>query len=173
VCEELLFRGVLMSAWLRRGRKCALLFSTALFVLSHGSIEALPGEAVIGLALGLIVLASDSLIPAMAYHALHNALVLVLPGVSGGAQAALASGQTLIGFVGGGSGVWMLLMRTLAFLAVFGGLLYTIWQLRAPTKAETTDKTPLGTQTLIVLAAGIVTACCLYFINFLTLLGVL
>ncbi len=77
VCEELLFRGGLMSAWERRGRWRALIAQAALFALFHESAQGFPVQLVMGLALGQIVMASGSVYAGMFFHGLYNALTLI------------------------------------------------------------------------------------------------
>ena len=74
VCEELLFRGGVMSAWERRGRRRALIVQAALFALIHESAQGFPVQLVLGLALGRIVMDGGSVYAGMLFHGLYNAL---------------------------------------------------------------------------------------------------
>lgn len=77
VCEELLFRGGVMSAWERRGRRRALFAQAALFALFHESVQGFPVQLVMGLALGRIVMDGGSVYAGMIFHGLYNALTLI------------------------------------------------------------------------------------------------
>lgn len=77
VCEELLFRGGLMSAWERRGRRQAIIVQAALFALFHESAQGFPVQLVMGLALGRIVMDGGSVYAGMLFHGLYNALTLI------------------------------------------------------------------------------------------------
>ena len=77
VCEELLFRGGLMSAWERRGRRRALIVQAVLFALFHESAQGFAVQFVMGLVLGKIVMDGGSVYAGMLFHGLYNALMLV------------------------------------------------------------------------------------------------
>ncbi len=77
VCEELLFRGGVMSAWERRGRRRALIVQAALFALFHESAQGFPVQLAMGLVLGLIVMDGGSVYAGMLFHGLYNALTLI------------------------------------------------------------------------------------------------
>ncbi len=86
VCEELFFRGFLMSALQdkSRGWKLPLFVSTFLFAAFHVVVdqtltfERFPATFVLGLVLGWIRLSTGSIIPGIAMHALSNGLLLSL-----------------------------------------------------------------------------------------------
>ena len=108
VCEELLFRGVLLRALLRFDRTAALLFSSLAFGAFHGSLFKLLPTAAIGLLLALLALRSASLLPSMLAHAANNTLVIALYRVGyedpPGAASPLAPIFLLVSlmFIGGG-----------------------------------------------------------------------
>lgn len=80
LCEETAFRGLLLGTLSRTGsRTGALLISAFFFSLFHFSWFRLVPTAVLGLLLGFAALLSGSIYPAMLWHALNNAVVL-LPG---------------------------------------------------------------------------------------------
>jgi len=78
VCEELLFRGVVMSAWESRGTKFAVIVSAVLFALMHGNIYGLPAYLIIGALSGYLVFALDSVYVGMIFHTVYNTACLVL-----------------------------------------------------------------------------------------------
>jgi len=75
--EELMFRGVIMRALEARGRRVALIGSALLFAAVHASLLQLPALFVVGLAIGFVVMAGDSLLLGMVYHFVHNAASLI------------------------------------------------------------------------------------------------
>lgn len=80
LCEETAFRGLLLGTLSRTGSRAgALLVSAFFFSLFHFSWFRLVPTAVLGILLGLAALLSGSIYPAMLWHALNNAVVL-LPG---------------------------------------------------------------------------------------------
>ena len=78
VCEELLFRGVVFSAFERRGTAVGIGVSSALFGLLHGNVYGLPAYILVGAVSGLIVFMVDSVYAGMLYHTVYNAAILVL-----------------------------------------------------------------------------------------------
>jgi sodium transport system permease protein len=80
VCEELLFRGVLLSGLKRRLRPAALVVVVGIiFGLFHVSLYRIAPTAALGMILTLIALLTGSVFPGMVMHAGNNAL-----GVLGG-----------------------------------------------------------------------------------------
>ena len=77
VCEEALFRGVVLQSLLRRVRPAtAVLLSALVFSLYHLNLHQLPTTLVVGLALGLLVVRSGSIWPATVLHLMHNGIAL-------------------------------------------------------------------------------------------------
>ena len=88
VCEELLFRGAVMSAWETRGTKHAIVISAILFALMHGNIYGIPAYIVAGLLAGYLVFTLDSLYAGMIFHMVYNTACLVINYiVSAGSEA--------------------------------------------------------------------------------------
>lgn len=79
LAEEVLFRGYGL-ARVRElgGERRALLFTTLVFALAHGSWVKLPGTFAIGLFLGWLVLRTGSLWPALLGHFTNNGAVYLL-----------------------------------------------------------------------------------------------
>lgn len=85
VCEELLFRGVVLSAWESRGTWFAIGVTAALFALLHGNLYGLPAYLLVGLVAGFVTWALDSVYAGIVYHTVYNAACLILPwALSGG-----------------------------------------------------------------------------------------
>lgn len=79
VCEELLFRGYVLSGLRQSMRPAVAVVVTAvLFGLFHLSVYRLFGTAALGLVMGALVVRSGSIGPAMVFHALNNGLALAL-----------------------------------------------------------------------------------------------
>ena len=78
-CEELFFRGYVLSG-LRSGLRTAgaLVVMAIAFGLYHYDPHRFVGTAALGLLLGLIVVASGSVYPAMLAHFMHNAISLAI-----------------------------------------------------------------------------------------------
>jgi sodium transport system permease protein len=78
VCEELFFRGLVMSGLRRYGKWPAILISAFLFALAHSSIYRLLPTLFLGVLLGLIVWQTRSILCAMIVHAINNGIAVTL-----------------------------------------------------------------------------------------------
>ena len=98
VCEELMFRGWVLSAFAGprpTGRRAliAVAAQAAAFAAFHLLPERMPQTFALGVVLGGLVLATRSLLPAIVAHAAHNAMpVLLVATASSGDLAALGEG---------------------------------------------------------------------------------
>jgi len=101
VAEELLFRGWLLAglAGARPTRPrlaWALLLQAALFAVAHVLPERYPATFLLGLLAGCLRVASGSILPSIACHAVHNAVPVVLVALAGsqadGAAESIAAG---------------------------------------------------------------------------------
>lgn len=87
VCEELLFRGVILRG-LARGlpAAAALAISAALFALFHLNAYRLLPTFLLGLGLGWLALRSGSTLPGMLAHLCNNAVIILISAVTGDAE---------------------------------------------------------------------------------------
>lgn len=106
--EEMLFRGVLLQMLRPAGDLNALILSSVLFGVTHGTVSQIPFAAIIGLACGYLVLKTGNLYLAMLLHFLNNAIATILdfltwdlPDVQASAWIYLAfGGMALLGLSG-------------------------------------------------------------------------
>jgi sodium transport system permease protein len=78
VCEELAFRGFILSGFRRLGHKRrAILYSALLFGVAHGILQQSLIATLVGVVLGYLAVQSGSILPCMVFHFCHNALALV------------------------------------------------------------------------------------------------
>jgi sodium transport system permease protein len=100
ICEELFFRGWLLSAFAGerpgRGRvAAAILLQAAVFAGFHLLPERMPQTFMLGIALGWMTRLTGSLLPAVLAHLAHNGTPLVLVSLAAGRDARrLAAGDT-------------------------------------------------------------------------------
>lgn len=74
-CEEVAFRGFMLSGLGRRGRMAlAVLLSSVAFGIMHMIPQQVFNAALMGLVLGMLAVRSNSLIPCILFHFLNNAL---------------------------------------------------------------------------------------------------
>ncbi len=115
ICEEMLFRGVMLSAFEdRRGAQRAVSVTAILFAILHGSILGLPAELVGGLTLGILVIGYDSLYSGMLFHAVYNAAVVLI----NYASQSSSESYDLLESVGGLGGMFVYMLLTLACIFI-------------------------------------------------------
>ena len=78
ICEEMLFRGAMLSAWEPRGGKKAVWVTAILFAILHGSIAGFPMHLMAGVLLALLVLYTDSLYAGLIFHTVYNAGITLI-----------------------------------------------------------------------------------------------
>ena len=122
ICEELLFRGFVLSAWESRGTWFAMGVTAVLFALLHGNLYGIPAYLLVGAVAGYLAFALDSLYAAMIYHTVYNASCLVLP--------YLASGQGEADVAIDAATVFSLALQTIMIAAMMAMLIVTL-RLRA------------------------------------------
>ena len=84
VCEELLFRGVMLQFFERKaGKKRAVIICGLAFALLHFSFHSFAALAVIGLFLSALTIRYRNLWLAVIFHFLYNALVIVMQSLGG------------------------------------------------------------------------------------------
>ena len=77
VCEELAFRGFILSGLRHAGHKwAAIAISSLFFALAHGLLQQSLSAFVVGAIIGYIAVQTGSLLPAIAFHFTHNALAI-------------------------------------------------------------------------------------------------
>ncbi|MDG2381008.1 MAG: ABC transporter permease subunit [Pirellulaceae bacterium] len=77
ICEELAFRGFILSGMRHIGSKgTAILLSSAFFGIVHGMLQQSLNAFVLGLLLGYIAVHTGSILPCMIFHGCHNGLQL-------------------------------------------------------------------------------------------------
>ena len=122
ICEELLFRGFVQSAWESRGTWFAMGVTAVLFALLHGNLYGIPAYLLVGAVAGYLAFALDSLYAAMIYHTVYNASCLVLP--------YLASGQGEADVAIDAATVFSLALQTIMIATMMAMLIVTL-RLRA------------------------------------------
>ena len=123
VCEEFLFRGMLLSAFEGEGTRRAMVLSSLLFVLLHGSLVGLPGEFILGMVIASLVIYTDSIYAGLVYHTAYNATLLLLQFMQ---QRTMAEEELTVDYftaIGGFPGVVLLGVEILATAMVLRMLL--------------------------------------------------
>ena len=78
ICEEALFRGIVLKAYENRGTVKAIVITAILFALIHFSIIRVIGPFIIAILAGYLVVKSNSIIPGMLTHMTFNGISLCI-----------------------------------------------------------------------------------------------
>ncbi len=77
VCEELAFRGFILSGFRHLGHKWrAIFYSAILFGITHGILQQSLIACLMGAVLGYLAVQSGSILPGIVFHAINNALAV-------------------------------------------------------------------------------------------------
>ncbi|MBX7074168.1 MAG: ABC transporter permease subunit [Pirellulales bacterium] len=78
ICEELAFRGFVLSGFRRMGHKWrAIAMASVFFGLSHAIFQQSLIAAMVGMVIGYLAVQTGSIGPAMLFHMLHNSIALL------------------------------------------------------------------------------------------------
>ncbi|TJX13768.1 CPBP family intramembrane metalloprotease [Tissierella creatinini] len=78
ICEEVMFRGTLMSAYDRYGRVKSIIITSLLFGIFHFNLMNLAGPIFLGLVLGVLRHKTNSIIAPMIGHTINNGIALTI-----------------------------------------------------------------------------------------------
>ena len=169
ICEEFLFRGAVLSAFEEEGTKRAMIASSLLFMMVHGTISGAPTQFILGMILAFLVIWTDSIYAGLIYHTVHNTASILLQFAQDQAVSPETATQTtdLLELVGGIGGIGMLAMEILLSGAmIFFSL--KMFKLRGRLEGITEEPRkakPLDKRDLIVLVLGIILCCLLYVMD--------
>jgi sodium transport system permease protein len=77
ICEELAFRGFILSGFRHVGRKWrAIVFTAIFFGLTHAILQQSIIACLVGVVIGYLAVQTGSLLPCIAFHMVHNTLAL-------------------------------------------------------------------------------------------------
>jgi sodium transport system permease protein len=120
LCEETLFRGVVLPSLARFGAAASLLGSSALFALIHIDVVGtppafyfyrLPFAFTVGLGMGALRVITGSLLPSMLAHAVLNTITFLTVFLTGAASEAVDEPQLFTGLLlfaaGGAFATWI------------------------------------------------------------------
>lgn len=170
VCEEFLFRGAVLSAFEEESTKRAMIASSLLFMLVHGTILGAPTQFILGMILSCLVVWTNSIYAGLIYHTVHNAATLFLQFAQDRAAAPEAAAQTtdLLELVGGIGGMGVLLMEVLLSGAM---ILFTLKMFKLRGRLAGITEDPRKEKSwrrweLTILVLGIILCCVLYVMDF-------
>lgn len=90
ICEELAFRGFILSGLRHLGNRwAAIVISSVFFGLTHGLLQQSLAAAAVGALIGYIAMKTGSLWPGAAFHFVHNSLAVTVSRIDADAMAAM------------------------------------------------------------------------------------
>lgn len=172
ICEELLFRGLMLSAWEERGSLRAVTTVSLLFTLLHGNLLGIPSEFICGVLLACIVISSGSLFAGMVFHTVFNSTLLIASywarTVETDAEATYTGALSLLPFLLGAllfGSILMFLMRRFRALRLRDG--------RKTFGVPPCPERPVRMSELVVQISGIIVASVWYVIDLFRISGFL
>jgi sodium transport system permease protein len=79
LCEELAFRGFILSGFRHLGSKWrAIALASLCFALAHAILQQSMVAFLVGMVIGYLAVQSGSILPCMLFHAVHNSLALLM-----------------------------------------------------------------------------------------------
>ena len=109
ICEELAFRGFILSGFRHLGHKWwAIVASSLLFGVAHPLLQQSLVTCVVGLVIAYIAVQTGSILPGMLFHFTHNALLLVIAHFTNTRRCvrSLIRWPAAISFMPGGYSAW-------------------------------------------------------------------
>lgn len=141
ICEELAFRGFLLSGFRKSlGDWPAIVVSSLFFGVTHGMLQQSIFATLVGLVIGVIAVRTGSLLPAIAFHMTNNALVVSASRLSPEALYETAIGNVLFQFTNVGGKLTMIPQW---YVATIGGLLACLILGRLSGRSRTAAPTEL------------------------------
>lgn len=178
VCEEFAFRGVLLSSLEPQGTRKAIVVSSLLFALLHGSIVGLPAQFLLGMVMAVLVVYCNSIYAGLIYHTTHNAASVIIDYINSMAPvdaAAQAQSMRYIDILGGIPGLLILIVE-LIFMGLLLRFSLRSFRLRAMfmgIRPYPSAQKALSPRELVVLLLGLLLVIILYCLNLAQMMGVL
>lgn len=78
ICEEAMFRGLIMDSYESLGKRKAIIYSAILFGMFHFNLQNLLGPIFLGIIFGIIASKTDSLLSTILGHTINNTIALTI-----------------------------------------------------------------------------------------------
>jgi sodium transport system permease protein len=132
ICEEIAFRGFVLSGLRHLGSTtAALVISSLFFAVTHGMLQQSLSAFGVGLVIGFIAVRTGSLIPCIAFHLTHNSLTVMLSRMADDTQTLASWTQWLLRRTGEG-GLDVSYSTPVVVVSVIGSVLLLRWFHRLP-----------------------------------------
>ncbi|MDO5517992.1 MAG: CPBP family intramembrane metalloprotease [Clostridium sp.] len=101
ICEEIIFRGIILSSMKKYGNLTAIMVSSILFSMFHFNLVQFINPVLMGIMFGFIALKSKSIKPCIVVHMFNNSLIMVTMLISKSNMPLLESLFNMLYFFGG------------------------------------------------------------------------
>ncbi|MDP4180998.1 MAG: type II CAAX endopeptidase family protein [Bacillota bacterium] len=189
LCEEVLFRGVIMRGYEKLGKTKAILLTAFLFGLMHHDFQRLLGTFLLGVLMGFLVYRTNSIFGGMVAHFTNNSLVVIMTFVLGKlASMGKAAGLDAVGGSESDKGISQLLSMpkiqlittlgvfSLMFICFLAALIALIYAFIKNTSEDVDNATERLSESkfkgLLWLIPGIAVIGIIYFVQGVSLAGV-
>ncbi len=82
ICEEVIYRGIILNGLRKFGNAIAIFISAIVFTVAHGSLMQFLYQFALGIVLGYIVVKTGSIVASMIAHFVNNATVIIVNYIS-------------------------------------------------------------------------------------------
>ncbi len=138
ICEELAFRGFILTGFARHGRtRVAIVFSALLFGMMHMIPQQVFNAFLMGLVLGLLAIRSGSLFPCIVFHLVNNAI----PVLASQLQPATVESGWMKGWIAIKDNQMRFTWLTLALCGISAAVALG-WMLRTPNEVDPPTEIP-------------------------------
>ena len=173
ICEELMFRGVVLRGYERYGSRKAIIISSLLFASLHGSVQGFPGQLLMGLVLGLVVCKSGSIYAGMMLHTTYNSILIMLAYVQSHLPDAEVIGTTMLERIGGAQGLALMAAECTVMFVIMRAIMRYFRRNAVPDSAfgPFNGAPGMGVCETLILVSGVVTVIYLYINDIMNMLG--
>lgn len=121
ICEEVMFKGLVLNGYRELGRKKAIIYSSILFGIFHFNLQNLLGPIYLGIVLGVIFTKTNSLYSSILGHTTNNAIALSLSFILFQAGEVTNTGEVAVEMLG--SFEILVTLIVLGIVALISGIL--------------------------------------------------
>lgn len=143
ICEEAVFRGVLLnSLWPLKNKWLVISIVGVVFGICHGSIWRFFPTAILGIAMGYLVVETNNILYSSLFHFVNNLIPVImlfgLQAISGSAASASAAATTRLPLAS--VGIYVIFAASVPFLIYIGNYLIHKGRQGAPTQIFPREK---------------------------------
>ena len=121
VCEEVLFRGVILSGFKKYGARIAIILSSLIFTFMHGNAEQTVHQFIVGIIVGYLFFKSGNVLLGIIVHFFNNFISITLSYAFADTAAAGEAAETASNFVS-----WGVLFLNLALALIYAYIGYVV-----------------------------------------------